>query len=107
MSKGKILAQVCHVISSIHYKLQENELKSWKNKGEAKIVLKAPFQTIKTILDKVETYNSNSDQNSNLKITRIHDAGRTQVPAGSLTVIAIGPCEKKIASQFVCDLKMY
>ncbi|KRH94850.1 Peptidyl-tRNA hydrolase [Pseudoloma neurophilia] len=110
MSKGKILSQVCHLISEIFttfLKEHVGVIKDWKKKGEAKIVLKASFQNIKDIIKNVENYNNLIDKNSQLKITRIHDAGRTQVAPGSLTVISIGPCEKEIASKFVADLKMY
>ena len=41
-----------------------------------------------------------------LAINRIHDAGRTQIPAGSLTVGAIGPDPLERINELTGDLKL-
>lgn len=107
MSKGKVLAQICHAISEIFsysFKNEPTQIPDWKRKGEAKIVLKATFNQMQSIISQIDNYNK---ENPPIRLIRIHDAGRTQIPAGSLTVLAIGPWEKIIISKFVADLKMY
>ncbi len=36
----------------------------------------------------------------------VHDAGRTQIPAGSQTVLAIGPAPKSLIDQVTGHLKL-
>ena len=36
----------------------------------------------------------------------VHDAGRTQIPAGSQTVLAIGPAPKSLIDQITGHLKL-
>lgn len=136
MTKGKIIAQVCHAISDLYSRkdqLNPDSFATWKRRGEAKIVLKSSFDKMMEILVDVEKFNSKSlteqndfnertDTSSNenefihtgkatdvekIPVYRIHDAGRTQVPAGSMTVIALGPAEKKTLSKYVSELKMF
>jgi PTH2 family peptidyl-tRNA hydrolase len=95
MSKGKIAAQVGHVVESIIEELVKAEFTStkkksfledynlWKRSGRAKIVLKANQEEIKDL--------------SRLDNARcIIDAGLTQVAPGSMTVVGFLPsCTKK------------
>lgn len=37
----------------------------------------------------------------------VHDAGRTQVAAGSATVLGIGPAPKSLIDQITGSLKLY
>ena len=37
----------------------------------------------------------------------IHDAGRTQIAAGSATVLGLGPAPKAVLDQITGDLKLY
>ena len=39
--------------------------------------------------------------------TVIHDAGRTQIVAGSATVLGLGPAPKSVLDQITGDLKLY
>ena len=98
MSKGKIAAQVGHIVESIIEELVKAEIFSsnqskkksfledynlWKRVGRAKIVLKATQEEIKqlSILDDARY---------------IIDAGLTQVEPGSMTVVGFLPSKTKI-----------
>jgi PTH2 family peptidyl-tRNA hydrolase len=41
-----------------------------------------------------------------LPTTAVRDAGHTQVPSGSLTVVAIGPAEASLIDQLTGELKL-
>jgi peptidyl-tRNA hydrolase, PTH2 family len=95
MSKGKIAAQVGHAVQHIvedifvryyegskEYKTIFNDYLIWsKNYGCAKIALKANQDQI-NILSQLP-----------IKLTTIHDAGKTQVEPNSLTVVAFYPMD--------------
>ena len=56
----------------------------WTRRGQAKVVLKAS--------DSEEMYHLiERAKEANLLTWSIRDAGRTQIPSGSMTVIGIGP----------------
>ena len=87
MGKGKIAAQVGHAAVIATLKSIEKSpaiFEMWRSQGQSKIVLKATDSTeIEEILQRAE-------QNG-VAVCKVHDAGRTQIPSGSLTVGAIGP----------------
>tara|TARA_B100001123_G_scaffold416988_1_gene519253 strand:+ start:496 stop:807 length:312 start_codon:yes stop_codon:yes gene_type:complete len=90
MGKGKIAAQVGH--ASVKAALQAaekypDEMTAWMSSGQQKVVLKAPnTQEIEFVLARANE--------ASLPTCTVRDAGRTQIPAGSLTVIAIGPASE-------------
>ena len=90
MGKGKIAAQVGH--ASVKAALQAaekypDEMAAWMGSGQQKVVLKAPnTQEIEFVLARANE--------ASLPTCTVRDAGRTQIPAGSLTVIAIGPASE-------------
>lgn len=83
MGKGKIAAQVGHAVSDMYWTLINGKpitsIIPWKQQGETKIVLKASSEQIDELI-----------KTTNPPII-IHDAGHTQVPEYSLTVIAYYP----------------
>lgn len=82
MNKGKIAAQVGHVVSDVTETCLKKAPATWaryKITGETKVVLKIPdTATMKRILELPNAHG-------------IVDAGRTQVQPGSLTAIAFPP----------------
>ncbi len=91
MGKGKIAAQVAHAavglfddIISGKNEYQQSALEYWNTFGAKKIVLKAPN------LDSIINV-SKLCKEAKLTYVVISDAGHTQIPAGSVTVIGIGP----------------
>lgn len=102
MQKGKMMAQCAHAAVGTVLELQESKstfLRPWLNQGQPKIVVKANSVVEIFALEKqaktvgVPTY-------------AIHDAGRTQVAAGSLTVLAVGPAPAFLVDQVTKDLKL-
>lgn len=92
MGKGKIAGQVGHVVGLITEDIVKNyyvcrtddnieayiTYLSWKDKGHAKIILKATQEEI-------ESFVSNTD------CLCIRDAGKTQLPPNTLTVVGFYP----------------
>ena len=104
MKAGKIAAQVAHAAIGLYddiifgnNKYQQEALDFWVDYGQKKIVLKVP---------NLEVMNSalNQCKQNNIANCLITDAGCTQIPPGSKTVLGIGPntSEKinKITGQF-------
>ena len=86
MGKGKIAAQAGHASVTATLKAGENRpssLDSWLKSGQKKVCLKSSY-------DELIQLESNSKTNG-IQTVKITDAGKTQIPSGSLTVIAFGP----------------
>ncbi len=88
MRAGKIASQVGHAIEQIvrfmEYQLSRN-YKEWMNTSHAKIILKGSEKELTDIYDKYS---------KKYYITKIYDAGKTQVQSGSFTAIGIEPLQK-------------
>ena len=102
MGKGKIAAQVGHAsveacLKSIQKQPQIFEV--WKRQGQRKVVVKAiDADEIEAILL--------AANDAGLATTRIRDAGKTQIPSGSLTVGAIGPAIESELDELTGHLKL-
>jgi peptidyl-tRNA hydrolase, PTH2 family len=102
MSKGKVVSQICHAMSGVMTYLFHNDpklLQVWKEHSEPKIVLRASGAELKDIVQLA--------RKSSVHYHRVHDAGRTQVPPGSNTVVAIGPAPKEKLALITGTLKLY
>jgi PTH2 family peptidyl-tRNA hydrolase len=101
MSKGKVVSQVGHAITGILTYLIENRriYDVWKNCGEPKIALKGNIGEINDVVTKA--------REKGVHVYRVYDAGKTQVPSGSNTVVAIGPAPKSTMSLLTGNLKLY
>jgi len=84
MSKGKTTAQCCHAAVALNSIADKNVLNQWKNNGQPKYVLKCQTQE--------DLHNiAREARRMNVPTYIITDAGRTQIPSGSQTVVGIGP----------------
>ena len=102
MGKGKIAAQVGHASvegSEIVRKGNRSLWKEWIQKGQCKVVLKVPSLSE---IRKLETKASKLD----LSVTIILDRGLTQLPANTVTCIAIGPGPTKLIDDVTGHLKL-
>lgn len=101
MSKGKTLSQFGHAIDSLHEKLQDHPdlVEVWRNSGSAKIILKGTQDDLNRIYNQVKK--------TNVVYARVFDAGRTQIKAGSYTVIAVGPATKEDLDPITGQLSLY
>ena len=102
MGKGKIAAQVGHASVKAVLglgKINPIALEAYLSKGQKKICLKVPDSEYLTNLQE-------ECKRRGIPCSAIHDAGHTQIPAGSFTVLAIGPAEDELVDSVVGDLKL-
>lgn len=99
MGKGKIAAQCCHGSLGAYKKTNPEKIRKWENEAYAKVVCKVnsleELLELKkqAIINKVSYY-------------IVVDAGRTQVPTSTTTVLALGPDEDEILDKITGDLKL-
>lgn len=102
MGKGKIAAQCCHAAIGA-YKLAilnvPNSIKIWEQSGTTKIALTVPDLETFFNLEKLA-------KESGLITYSVIDAGRTQIAAGSHTVLAIGPGPASLIDTITGHLKL-
>lgn len=103
MQKGKVAAQCGHAAIGCFinaHQSHENIVNRWQRTGARKIACKIgsdeEMDELKAILDE-----------NNIPTYQVIDAGLTQVPEGSKTVLGIGPVEENIVNNFTVDLKLY
>ena len=89
MGKGKLSAQCAHAAICAYKQSSAFNIKVWEIGGQQKVVLKCADTT--ELLKLYENAKA-----LKLVATLIQDAGRTQVKAGTYTVLALGPstCEQ-------------
>ncbi|XP_059612727.1 uncharacterized protein LOC132259192 [Phlebotomus argentipes] len=103
LSKGKTASQCAHAaVMCYEHSLssgRESFLRAWKLDGQPKVVLR-----IRSTHDMEKLYSEARSQ----EITSIlvHDAGRTEIPSGTMTVLGLGPdCSDKL-KEIVGKLKV-
>ena len=102
MGKGKIAAQVGHAAvkaTLLSGELRPELLDAWLSTGQKKVCVKA---------DDVRQLEQIEQQAKHHQIltSKIHDAGHTQIPAGSYTVLALGPDEEEKLDALTGELKL-
>lgn len=109
MQKGKTAAQCSHAALSCFIMIATDEsrisynplmVQRWFKSGQPKITLKCPD---KETMDELYAMAISLGVNASV----IHDAGRTQVAAGSATVLGLGPAPKAVLDQITGKLKLY
>jgi len=87
LSAGKLAAQVAHAAVSCALRAQEDHaraFKTWLQEGQKKVVVKVEAER--------DFYPLKEEAESiGLATSLIHDAGHTEIPAGTVTVLGIGP----------------
>ena len=94
MKSGKIGAQCSHATLGLYKKIMgkkkfEKQLEDWETKGQKKIVAKLKDEGEMNLLISKAT-------DAGIQYYTVQDAGRTQVAAGSRTVIALIDYENKM-----------
>ncbi|KAJ2490016.1 hypothetical protein IWW37_003491 [Coemansia sp. RSA 2050] len=103
MSKGKIAAQCSHATLGCYKRALKQApamLKAWEFTGQAKVTLKCSSEEELVDLQK-------KAQAAGLVAQSICDAGRTQIAAGSRTVLGIGPGPVSAVDRVSGHLKLY
>lgn len=102
MDKGKIAAQCGHATLGA-YKLATKYCPTavlwWQRTGQAKIAVKVEKETSIYEIEK-------RAKAAGLATYLVEDAGRTQIAAGSKTVLAIGPAPTRSFEGLTSDLKL-
>lgn len=89
LGKGKLAAQVGHasVKAAMDTKQRDaSTYQAWARAGQAKVVVKVGG------IDELDRIEQDA-RDAGLPVTRVTDAGRTQVDPGTTTCLAVGPAE--------------
>lgn len=102
MNPGKIAAQCCHATLAVYQSLEgrhQNILRQWEAEGQKKIALKCKSDAeMQSLLRAAEA--------KRIPCYLVADAGRTQVAAGSKTVLAIGPAPEMVVNEVTGSLRL-
>ena len=99
MGKGKNAAQCCHGSIGAYKRSDKDKIRKWENEAYAKVVCKVPT------LEEILALKKHADEKG-IANYLVVDAGRTQIPTSSVTVLAIGPDEDEIIDEVTGDLKL-
>ena len=106
MGKGKLCAQASHGALAAYRAAQASgdaarlaALAAWERSGQAKVVLRAEGEAQLLALRQA------CDERG-LPCALIRDAGRTQVPCGAVTCLAIGPAPAEAISEVTGELRL-
>jgi PTH2 family peptidyl-tRNA hydrolase len=99
MSKGKIAAQVAHAAVDASSRTDKKLVSAWRSEGMKKVVLKVSDE--KELLDYWHMAKA-----AKLATALIKDAGHTQVAAGSITCLGIGPDKDEKIDKITGNLKV-
>jgi PTH2 family peptidyl-tRNA hydrolase len=86
LSVGKMAAQACHASVSALLMAEHDEIRAWLEYGQTKIVLEAASEELLRRL-------AEQCEEEGLPFQLIADAGRTEVEAGTVTALGVGPAE--------------
>ncbi|PKP54680.1 MAG: aminoacyl-tRNA hydrolase [Candidatus Altiarchaeales archaeon HGW-Altiarchaeales-3] len=97
LSRGKLAVQVAHASVT---SADKSKFKSeWLNHIQKKAVLKC--EDLNELLSLFE-----KAKREGLPCALIRDAGRTEIPAGTVTCVGIGPAPEKDIDKITGDLKL-
>lgn len=106
MSLGKMCAQTGHAAVNLVLPSTTGEIRApstwfnrWNSRGGAKIVL--GISSEEELLSIAE-----EARRASLPYTIVRDAGRTEIPSGSQTVVAIGPAPKPLIDIITGKLRL-
>jgi PTH2 family peptidyl-tRNA hydrolase len=99
MGKGKIAAQSCHASLGAFKRADERKIIKWELEGEKKVVVK-----VKDLRELYEVYEI--VKSMDVPYYLVQDAGRTELPKGTVTCLGIGPDEDEIIDKITQDLKL-
>jgi PTH2 family peptidyl-tRNA hydrolase len=107
-STGKIAAQCSHATLACYKALSalattnkpaHNLLRRWERYGQAKVAVQVKSEEELLMLQATA-------MSLGVCARAIHDAGRTQIAAGSMTVLGVGPAPKGMVDRVTGRLKL-
>ena len=91
LSAGKLAVQVAHAAVSCAIqarKFSPEDFKAWYDEGQKKVVVKVPdMKSLHELKVEADAFG--------LVTSLVQDAGLTEIPAGTVTVLGIGPAKEK------------
>ncbi len=99
MGKGKIAAQCCHGSVGAYKNADPKKIKIWEDTAYAKVVCKV--NSLEELLELKQKAIENK-----VPYFLVVDAGRTQLPSSTTTVLGLGPDEDEIIDKITGDLKL-
>ncbi len=102
MSRGKIAVQVAHgsVSSAEQVRVHQQDVwKAWLREGQKKVAVKV--DSVEELLELRRQAISHS-----LNHALIRDAGMTELPPGTITVLGIGPAKAELIDEVTGGLKL-
>ncbi len=100
LSKGKMSAQVAHASVSAYKKAEEKDAEMWELEGQKKVILKIAGE--KELLEIF--MNAKKEK---IPCALIKDAGRTEIPEGTITCAGLGPSDSDKIDKVAGHLKLY
>lgn len=98
MSRGKLAAQVAHASLQAYINANKKIAKKWLEEGAKKIILKASLRKINDIKNKLDK--------TNIPYALIKDAGLTEIRAGTITALGIGPYDEEEIDKFTASIPL-
>ncbi|MAK05096.1 MAG: aminoacyl-tRNA hydrolase [Euryarchaeota archaeon] len=102
LSSGKLAAQAGHAAVNCALtarKLKPKLLEEWRNTGSRKIVCQASnLEAMKRLYGEARELGLISEM--------IKDAGRTEIPAGTITLLGIGPGPRRVIDELTGSLPL-
>ena len=98
LSKGKLAAQVAHASLSAYEKASSDKIKKWKLEGQKKVVVEAGDNSLKDLFRQAKR--------NKIAAHLVKDAGRTEVAAGTITALGLGPDDENKINTITGDLRL-
>ena len=99
MGKGKIASQSAHACILALDKADERDANEWRESGMKKICLKVASER-----ELIDVFNE--AKRAHLPCALVHDAGHTQIEAGTATAVGIGPAKEERVDAVTGKLKL-
>lgn len=102
LSAGKLAAQVAHAAVDCALKALRNDertFQAWHREGQKKVVVRAET------LDELHVLKEEAEA-KRLSTALISDAGLTEIPAGTVTVLGIGPGPNEVLDRITGHLSL-
>jgi len=102
LSAGKLAVQVAHAAVTCALqarKFSPDDFKQWYDEGQRKVVVKVPdISAMHELKVEAEAFG--------LVTSLVQDAGLTEIPAGTVTVLGIGPAREKEVDRITGNLSL-